>query len=57
MFVFGFVLLCFDPLFGEIFFREISEGTLRIFRGIFVFPRFIGLIIGSVDEVLELILT
>lgn len=52
-----FVLHIFDSLFWEVLFGEVSEGTVRIFRSILIFPWFVGFVVLLVEDAFKLILT
>ena len=51
-----FMMSLFHFIFRDILFGEISERTMRVFRCIVVFPRFIGFIVLLEEESFELVL-
>lgn len=57
MFVDGFVSDIFDSFFGEVFFGEISERTMGVFRSVLIFPWFVCLVVLFVEDAFELVLT
>ena len=55
--MYGFVLGFFDFLFGKVLFWKVSKGTMRVFRGILIFPRFIGFVVLLTQHSFKLIFT
>jgi hypothetical protein len=55
-FVYGLVLCGAEFFFGEVLSGEVSEGTVRIFGGVLIFPWFIGLIVLLLEYGFELVL-
>lgn len=42
-------------VFGQVLFREIAEGTVRIFRGVAILPRSVTLVVLLEEHGLELV--
>jgi hypothetical protein len=51
------VFLFGSPVFGEVLFREVTEGAVGVFRGVIIFPGFVVFVVVSSEEALELVFT
>ena len=50
------MLLLFDSVLGKVFLREIAEAAVGVFRGVVIFPGFVGFIVLLQEDTFELIL-
>lgn len=56
-FIVGLMTFILEFIFGDIVIREIPESRVWVFRGKFILPWLIGLIVLFIDEIFELILS
>jgi hypothetical protein len=50
------VFLLGDFFLGNVGGREITEGTVWVFRGVVIFPWFVVFVVGSAEETFKLVL-